>query len=267
VITMRALRLSVLAALVMLAAGVAAPAGAVAGAGVRLPPVNAAWDYQIGGAFKPAAGVRIVDRDRDATPATGRYGICYVNAFQTQAEEHRFWRRHHWRLVLKHADGSPVVDSAWGEDLLDTRTPRTRHALAAIVGRWIAGCAGSGYDAVELDNLDSWSRSDHLISRADNRRFARLLTRRAHAAGLAAAQKNWAELGARGPRLGFDFAISEECGRWRECTSYARPYRDRVLDVEYRLRDFRHACAAWGDRISIVLRDLDVTRKGADRRC
>jgi len=120
---------------------------------------------------------------------------------------------------------------------------------------------------VELDNLDSWNRSDGLLTRADNRRFARLLTRRAHADGLAAAQKNWAGLGARGPALGFDFAIAEECGRWRECGSYARAYGDRVFDVEYRRRDFRRACATWGDRISIVLRDRGVTRRGVDRRC
>ena len=39
--------------------------------------------------------------------------------------------------------------------------------LAGIVGRWIAGCADDGFDAVELDNLDSFTRSRQLIERAD----------------------------------------------------------------------------------------------------
>ena len=51
-------------------------------------------------------------------------------------------------------------------------------------------------------------------------RYARLLTARAHEADLAVAQKNWVELGERGPRIGFDFAVAEECGRWRECAGY-----------------------------------------------
>jgi len=259
-----------LVVLVLLTAAVGLPAQAAPGHTiVEVPVVDAPWDYQIGGARPPADGVTIVDRDRKAQPVTGDYNICYVNAYQTQGDEVRFWRRHpaHWKLVLKTAAGKPVVDSAWGEFLLDTRTPAKRHALIAIVGRWIDGCATSGFDAVELDNLDSWNRSKHLITRADNKAFARLLAARAHHDGLAAAQKNWAELRATGPRLGFDFAIAEECGRWHECGSYAKPYSNRVFDVEYRKKDFRAACQAWGDRISIVLRDLEVTPSGPDRRC
>jgi hypothetical protein len=257
---------------VLVATMTAATVGSVHAAttgGVTAPEPNVGWDYQIGGAFAPADDVAVVDRDRKAAPVAGRYNICYVNAFQTQGDEKAFWRKHarHWALVLKTAAGKPVVDSAWGEFLLDTRTPSSRQALIAIVGRWIDGCARHGFDAVELDNLDSWNRSRHLVTRADNRAFARLLTARAHADGLAAAQKNWAELRARGPRLGFDFAIAEECGRWQECGSYATPYADRVFDVEYRRKDFEAACAAWGDRISIVFRDLDVTPTGPDQRC
>ena len=112
------------------------------------------------------------------------------------------------------------------------------------MGRWTAGCAEDGYDAVELDNLDSFSRSRGLISAADARAFARLLVADAHAAGLAVAQKNWVELGARGPRIGFDFAVVEECGRWRECQGYVDVYGPAVLMVEYRDGDFTWTCDA-----------------------
>ena len=86
-------------------------------------------DYQLGGVWDDVPDhVGIVVRDRKAVPLEGRYNVCYVNGFQTQPDEKRFWRNH-WRLVLKD-DGRPVVDSAWGEWLLDIRTADKRQALA-----------------------------------------------------------------------------------------------------------------------------------------
>ena len=184
----------------LLAAGVVCcvgflPAGADAspiptGIGVSLPTPNVHWDYQIGGAFTPARRVGVVSRDRNAAPSPGDYNICYINAYQTQPDEQDFWLddSDHWRLVLRNENGDPIVDGEWGEFLLDTRRASKRAALADIVGEWIDGCAVDGFDAVEFDNLDSWDRGHGLITKADNRTFARLLTARAHAAGLAAAQ-------------------------------------------------------------------------------
>jgi hypothetical protein len=233
-----------------------------------LPPANVDWDYQLGGARAVPDRVGIVDGDRKADPVEGAYNICYVNAFQTQPDERHFWRDspRHWRLVLKR-DGHPVVDEAWGEWLLDIRTPARRQRLAAIVGTWVDGCAADGFDAVEYDNLDSFSRSGGLITHADARHFAALLTARAHDAGLAAAQKNWVELGDRGPALGFDFAVAEECGRWRECAGYVATYGEHVLVVEYRRKDFRWTCRHFGDQLSVVRRDVDLSPKGVRRWC
>ena len=257
--------------LALLACGAAPAAGAQPRGGpssVILPTPDVDWDYQIGGGFPPAASVGIVSRDRYDQPLRDAYNICYVNAYQTQADEKAFWRRDpdRWALVLK-KHGRPVVDGVWGEWLLDTRTARKRTALARIVGRWAEGCADDGFDAVEYDNLVSWGRSRHLVTVADNVAYARLLTRRAHRSGLAAAQKNAAGLSRRGPGIGFDFAVAEECGRYHECGRYARAYADRVLVVEYRSRDFRAVCRRWGDRLSIVRRDVDVTPDGPNRRC
>jgi len=232
------------------------------------PTPDVYWDYQIGGGFGPASEVVSVARDRLDEPLDGAYNVCYVNAFQTQPDEKRFWRGDpdRWRLVLKH-QGRAVVDGAWGGWLLDTRSAAKRRALAGIVDRWMTRCARDGFDGVELDNLDSWDRSRRLITRADNRAFAKILTRRGHAAGLAVAQKNWAELATAGPVLGFDFAVAEECGRYRECGAYAAAYGDRVLVAEYHRKDFRRACTRWGDRLSIVLRDRAVSVDGVNRRC
>lgn len=274
-------RAGVAAALVWLVAcSVVGPVGGGAGAAagstegvvaeVRLPDPALDWDYQIGGAATPGPGVGTVVRDRrdDPTPAaSGLYDVCYVNAFQTQADERRDWLAPGRRDLLLRRDGRPVVDGAWGEWLLDTRTAADRRRIARIVGRWIDGCARDGFDAVEPDNLDSWSRSHGLLDRSDNIALSRLLARRAHRAGLAIAQKNAAGLAATGPTIGFDFAVAEECGRYDECGRYAAAYDDRVLVVEYRRADFDAACAAWGDRLPVVLRDRDVTPQGVRAHC
>jgi hypothetical protein len=157
-----------------------------------------------------------------------------------------------------------VVDSAWGEWVLDIRTPGKRKALAAIVGRWTDRCADDGFDAVEYDNLDTFSRSHRLITRGDAKAFARLLAGRAHDAGLPAGQKNWAEW--NGSAV-FDFAVAEECGRWRECGSYAASYGDLVLAIEYRDRDFTRTCHGYGARWPVVRRDLALTPAGVHRYC
>lgn len=228
-----------------------------------LPP-GTDVDYQLGGARPVPDHVGIVVRDRRASPVGDRYDVCYVNGFQTQADERRFWRRHHWRLVLKDG-GKPVTDEAWGEWLLDVRTPAKRRALARIVGRWTKGCASDGFDAVEFDNLDSFTRSHHLLSRQQAVAYARLLVARAHDAGLAAGQKNLA--GFDGSRIGYDFAVAEECGRYHECSAYTDGYGDRVLAVEYRRRDFRWTCRHEGGRLAVVLRDRDLSPTGVRRWC
>jgi hypothetical protein len=255
-------RLAVIVAVLCGLVGLAVPT--YAGAARTLPPTHTDWDYQLGGARPVPAHVGIVERDRLASPLAGKYNICYVNGFQTQVEQEKFWHRHHWNLVLKD-HGRPVVDSVWGEWLLDTRTPAKRAALAAIMGRWTDRCAHDGFDAVEYDNLDSFSRSHHLLTKTDNKKYAALLVEKAHAAGLAAAQKNMAEW--NGTTVGFDFAIAEQCGQYRECVSYVHHYGDHVLAVEYQEKAFHWTCQHYGDRISVVRRNVELTKHGVRRWC
>lgn len=243
----------------MLGLGVAAALLAV----VTALPVGTDVDYQLGGAAPLADHVGVVVRDRQARPAPGRYNVCYVNGFQTQPQEERLWRRHPG-LVLREG-GRPVVDEAWGERLLDLRTAAKRERLATIVGRWTRGCARAGYDAVEYDNLDSFTRSHGLLTRRQAVAYAELLVREAHDAGLAAGQKNLA--GFDGTRVGFDFAVAEECGRYHECAAYTRVYGARVLAIEYRPADFRWTCARFGERLAVVLRDRALRPRGVHEWC
>jgi hypothetical protein len=243
--------------------GSAAPGRAAATP--RAFPSGARFDYQIGGASRPPSGVVIVDRDRHARPAAGRYNICYVNAFQAQPEELGWWRRNHRNLLLHDAAGHEVVDRGWNEVLLDVGTRAKRRALATVVGRWIDGCARRGFQAIEPDNLDSWTRSKHLLTANDAVAFAARLSRRAHRDGLPIAQKNAAELSRRRAATGFDFAIAEECQVYRECRSYTRAYGRKVIETEYTdngRRAFTQACSVRGSRISVELVDRDVLPAG-----
>ncbi|MGK2875930.1 MAG: endo alpha-1,4 polygalactosaminidase [Nocardioides sp.] len=227
-------------------------------------PADFDVDYQLGGTNDDLpADVGIVVRDRTESPRDGAFNVCYVNGFQAQPDARKFWR-HHWRLVLK-KNGKPVTDTAWHEWLLDTRTPARRTALGRILGGWIDGCAEEGFDAVEFDNLDSFTRSRKMISRRQGLAFAAILINRAHKADLLAGQKNLA--GYDGTRIGFDFAVSEECGAWDECRAYADDFGDQVLAVEYRKKDYRTTCAEFGDRWPVVLRDRNLTPTGIHRYC
>lgn len=227
-------------------------------------PLGTDVDYQLGGDAAVPAHAGIVVRDRASAPLEGRYNVCYVNAFQTQPDARGFWKRHE-RLLLHDADGDRVVDEAWGEWLLDLRTPARRDALLDIVGRWIDGCAADGFDAVEFDNLDSFTRSHGFLRRQQALAYAAGLVTRAHAVGLAAGQKNLA--GYDGTAIGFDFAVAEECGRYRECGSYADHYGKQVLMIEYRRRDFRRTCRQEGADHAVVLRDRDLSPDGVHDWC
>ncbi len=226
-------------------------------------PVGPDADYQLGGDAPVPANVGIVVRDRHSHPLAGHYNVCYVNGFQTQRDEASFWRTRPHLVLRRH--GHPVVDSAWGEWLLDLRTKRKRQRLARIVGTWTNGCAARGFDAVEYDNLDSFTRSHGLLKERQALAYARLVIARAHADGLAAAQKNLA--GFDGRRVGYDFAIAEECGRYRECAGYTRFYGRRVIAIEYRRQDFDWTCAHYGASLPVVLRDLDLTPRGVHAYC
>lgn len=231
---------------------------------VALPPAGGRLDYQLGGAYPPAGPVQIVVRDRDARPDPDRYAVCYVNAFQTQAGDRELWPDD----MLLRRDGRMFTDPDWPDEvLLDTSSEARRERIAAVLVPWVEGCADDGYDAVELDNLDSYTRSGGALERQDNVALARRLVDAAHAKGLAAGQKNAAEDSeVLREGAGFDFAVVEECAAYRECPTYEQVYGDRVLDIEYTdnlPRTFAAMCADEASPRSMVLRDRDLEPAGS----
>lgn len=247
---------------------------------VTLPPANGKFDYQIGGAYTPAAGVQIVDRDRFDASASGFYNICYLNALQSQPNdaEHpegttSWWKTNHSDLLLKRS-GAFVTDPGWpGEVILDISDDAKRAAILEIEKPWILGCSQAGYKAIEPDNLDSYSRSHQAFDLDDTTAYMQAFVSYAHSLGLAVAQKNTNELGAAGKTtIGFDSAIAEDC-QWEEdsgddpgeCEDYTNVYGPNVIEIEYTdnpLSVFTHACTARGATISIIRRDRDVVPAG-----
>ncbi|GIG34841.1 endo alpha-1,4 polygalactosaminidase [Cellulomonas pakistanensis] len=228
------------------------------------PPEGAVVDYQLGGGYPPADGVGGVVRDVTDEPEPGLWSACYVNGFQTQPGDRDRWLADHPDLVLRDDGGDPVVDEGWPDELLlDTSTPGNRSALAEIVGEQVRACAERGFDAVELDNLDSWTRSGGRLDEDGALDLAARLVAVAHDAGLAAGQKNTPQLGTRGrDEAGYDFAVAEECAQYDECAAYTEVYGAAVLDVEYTDEGFAAACADPARPASTVLRDRDLSLPG-----
>lgn len=227
---------------------------------VITPPAHARFDYQIGGGYPPPAGVTVVSRDHGDRPASGLYNICYVNAFQAQPGTESEWGD----LLLRDGNGEIVYDEDWGEAFLDIRTADKRQRIADRVNAWVDECAAKGFQAVEPDNYDSYDRApDNLLTAGQAQAHIRLLSAHAHQAGLAIAQKNTVELAPERVANGLDFAVAEECGHWEECGAYVDSFGDNVIVIEYDPEGMGRACDEWGDRLSIVMRDVGVSTPGS----
>jgi len=230
---------------------------------IALPPANAPLDYQLGGAYPPDTDVAVLSRDRTAAPDPARYNICYVNGFQSQPDEASLWLDEHSDLLLRDDSGTPLIDPEWPDEyILDISTPANRAHLTDIVGAWIDGCATSGFQAVEIDNLDTYTRFSDQLTEDQAVDFARQLAQRAHANGLAIGQKNSAELLPRRTEISFDFAVVEQCSEYDECGLFAAAYGDQVYAIEYTQANFDKGCDQF-PQISIVLRDRDVSAPGS----
>ena len=96
---------------------------------------------------------------------------------------------------------------------------------------FISRCASRGYRAVELDNLDTFTRSDGLLSYAANGIYARLLIMAGHKRGLAMAQKNTPDQSKDLKVAGFDFAIAEQCQIYGRVRGVHRRIPDRGRSI------------------------------------
>lgn len=240
------------------------------------PPAHADFDYQIGKPYTPPEGVTVVSRDWKTSPAEGLYNICYVNAFQTQkiGEEGgpEDWEQWGQDLMLEDGAGEPLIDPDWDEAILDITSDSKRQSIASRINEQIDTCADSGFDALELDNYDTFARDivEGRISEDDAQTYIRMLSAHGHDKGLAVGQKNTVELAANHEENGLDFAIAEECGdqkevedgvEYDECAAYIEEFGNDVIMIEYTDDGMANACE-YGDRVSVVQRDRPVLAPG-----
>ncbi|MFI9503560.1 endo alpha-1,4 polygalactosaminidase [Nocardia sp. NPDC052566] len=254
--TSRILRHAAVAVVAMATCAIQQAGAASAAPPVTPPPLHGGFDYQITEPYDPPQGVTIVSRDHSAAKAPNMYNICYVNGFQAQPGAESEWEPD---LLLRDADGKVVMDTRWKEALLDIRTDDKRHRIANKVNTWVDGCASKGFNAIEVDNYDSYTRSKNLLTPDHAVTFAAVLAGHAHDRGLAIGQKNGAELVGRRAEAKLDFAIAEECGDTKECGVYARAFDNHVIDIEYTDAGLAAACSGFKDTLSIVRRNVDVT--------
>jgi len=140
--------------------------------------------------------------------------------------------------VLRDENGEPQVDENWPDEMaLNTSTPESRAALALILGEWIEGCRTSGYQAVEFDNLDSYSRFDGLT--LDHKRDFRVPVGGTSARPRPRGRPK--EHGrARQPRSRRDrlrLCHQRRVLLYDECSAYSDVYGDQFLDIEYQTDD------------------------------
>ena len=254
----RARRLGALMLGTVLLTGCAAPAAR----GADLPPTSGVFDYQLGGladALADGTAIDVVVRDATADPLPGAYNVCYVNGFQTQPGVS--WDE---ELLLRGDDGAPVTDPDWPDEyVLDPSTAPQREAILDAILPTIDACTDAGFDALEIDNLDTWTRFP-AIERAAALELATAYVEAADRRGLAIAQKNAAEAAVLAHGLGVDFAVVEECAAYDECDAYARVYGSHVLQIEYPDSladagiDFAEACADAHRAPLTILRDRDL---------
>jgi hypothetical protein len=207
-------------------------------------------------------GVNVVARDSTEQPIAGVFSICYLNAFQSQPGE--TWPD---ELLVQGEDG-PIVDPDWpDEHILDLSSAADRDAILERQSAAVAGCADAGFDAVEFDNLDSYTRSDDAFTLEEAAEFATELVAAAHEHDLLAGQKNTAELGQRGrDEVGFDFAVVEECDQYDECAVFTEVYGTAVIDIEYTddlRRPFTEVCADAATPVGTILRDRELSPAGS----
>jgi hypothetical protein len=225
-------------------------------------PTPLVADYQLGGDYPPPEGVTALVRDSTAQPEPGLFNICYVNGYQTQPGAD--WPA---ELLVPGPDGKPLADPNWPDEyMVDISTEALRARNFELVLPMLQACADKRFQAVEFDNLDSYGRSEGRMTLEHSVAFARMLVDAAHGMGLAAGQKNAAELGTRGrDEVGFDFAVTEECYRWEECAAFTGVYGDQVIGIEYGddLRGtFADACADPDRPRSLILRDRMLVPAG-----
>lgn len=199
------------------------------------------WQYQLQGTVNTSYQAAVYDIDLFDSPqslidelhAKDIAVVCYFSAGS--------WEN--WRSDADQFPGEILGrKNGWpGERWLDIRS----QAVRDIMVNRILLAQQKRCNAVEPDNVDGYSnRTGFPLTYQDQLDYNRFLAKTVRAAGLKVALKNDVEQVNDLVNL-FDFAINEECHRYRKCDTL-KPFIDQgkaVFNVEYRTSNRDRVCA------------------------
>ena len=199
-----------------------------------VPPPGASWQWQLTGRVDTTVDADVFDVDGVETGAetvaalhrAGRRVVCYVDA--GAAEEFRPDRGAFPDEVLGDSGGFDR------ERLLDIRR---LDVLAPIMAARFDVCRDKGFDGIEADLADGYTRDSGFPLTADDQlTYNRMLADLAHERGLSIGLKN--DLDQVSELVDdFDFAVNEQCFEYGECaklTPFVRAGK-AVFSAEYEL--------------------------------
>jgi len=206
------------------------------------PPAKPTFYWQLQGTLKSTVPAAVYDVDGFETSALevaalhseGRHVVCYIDA--GTAENFRPDYGAFPRSVLGRSNGWP------GEKWIDIRQLAI---VEPIMTARFQMCREKGFDAVEPDNIESFSnRSGFPITAQQQLTYNEWVAQEVHGLGLAILQKNDGEQ-ARELEPYYDGVLTEQCNQYAECADF-KPYLEvgkPVINAEYKLKTARF-CAA-----------------------
>lgn len=216
------------------------------------PSPGTSWQWQLTGTIDTTVNVAVFDIDLVDTPASvisalharGKKVICYFSA-----GTYEDWRPDEASFPTA-VIGNPV-DGWAGENWLDTRSPAVRAIMTARLDLAVQ----KQCDGVEPDNVDGYTNDPGFpLTAATQLDYNRFIANAAHARGLSVGLKNDVDQVAE-LEPSFDWAINEECARYRECGTL-KPFvaaGKAVFHVEYKRR-----CPAPIAGFSTILKRLSL---------
>lgn len=229
------------------------------------PPVNTTWQWQLGdNEIDQSFDVDMYDIDLfdqsadvvDALHAQGRKVVCYMSVGSYED----------WRDDASQFPPSVLGNDyeGWpGEKWLDIRQI---DLLAPIMRARLDLCKSKGFDAVEPDNMDSYTNETGFeISYEDQLAYNLWLAEEAHQRGLSIGLKNNAEQVADLINH-YDWALTEDCfdqGWCEEMLPFIQAgkpvFAAEYTDTDITLDDFCPQAKIM--RISAILKDRDLTEE------
>lgn len=219
------------------------PTDAASGSTIWGPAPHTTWQWQITGKVDERVRAQMFDVDLfDARPgglnagivgrlhARGVRVVCYLDTGAW--ESYRPDAARFPRSVIGNSTGWP------GERWLDIRR-RSWPLFAPIVLARLDLARSLGCDGVEPDQNNPVGNDPGFpITRSDEKAWYLEIARAAHARGLSVGLKNGIEIVDADLVRAFDWALNEECFRYRECGALAPFVRagKAVFQVEYRGR-------------------------------